>query len=253
MKFGMMNNPAKDLREEIKYAARNKFDFIDITLEGKADYENIDINEAKKSLKKNNLFAVGHTSWYLSAGDELKEFREATIKVMRKNLKIFSALGIKLVNIHAFTFTSFLGEEKLLKNFIASLRELLKEAKKYNIDIMIENCEPVTDIGIISKLMKALPELKLHLDIGHANLKYRKNKTEEYFKKFSKRIVHVHVSDNFGGKEDLHLPIGEGNIKWKKIAFVLKKYNYNRTITLEVFKGGRKALIKSTNKLRNLL
>jgi len=255
MKFGIMNSPKKDLEKEIKYAFRNKFDFIDLTLEGKAVYNKININEVKKLLnkyKKKDFFAIGHTSWYLTPGDELDEFREATIKVMKKNLRIFSDLNINLVNIHLIAF-SFLSKKETAENFIETFKKLITMAKKYDIKIMIENCEPSVDINMVGNVLKKVPDLKLHLDVGHANLNYKKNKTEDYFRRFKNKIAHIHVSDNHGGKDDEHLGIGKGNINWKKIVKILKKYNYDKTITLETFKGSKNQCVRSKNKLKKLL
>ena len=46
MKLGMMNNPANDLNEEIKFAGENKFDFLDLTIEPpRAQVEDIDLKK----------------------------------------------------------------------------------------------------------------------------------------------------------------------------------------------------------------
>jgi len=79
-----------------------------------------------------------------------------------------------------------------------------------------------------------------------------KNRTEEFLEAFRDRLVHVHVSDNFGKREDLHLPLGAGTIPWKKIISRLKKSGYDGTITLEVFSPDRRYLLFSRDKLREL-
>jgi len=63
-------------------------------------------------------------------------------------------------------------------------------------------------------------------------------------------LKHVHLSDN-KGSEDLHLPMGTGNIDWKKILKILKKY-YQGTITLEVFSKDKDYALLSKEKLRRL-
>jgi len=63
-------------------------------------------------------------------------------------------------------------------------------------------------------------------------------------------LKHVHLSDN-KGSEDLHLPMGVGNIDWKKILKILKKY-YRGTITLEVFSKDKDYALLSKEKLKRL-
>ncbi|MEM3055161.1 MAG: TIM barrel protein, partial [Candidatus Bathyarchaeia archaeon] len=67
------------------------------------------------------------------------------------------------------------------------------------------------------------------LDIGHANLN---GQIELFLKTFSDRIVHIHAHDN-NGKEDQHLGIGYGTVNWEKIAKLLKKTSYDKTIVVE--------------------
>jgi len=53
--------------------------------------------------------------------------------------------------------------------------------------------------------------MKVLLDVGHANIGQKKNLVESFFKGFSGKIVHLHLSDN-KGKDDDHLPIGVGYV-----------------------------------------
>ncbi len=60
------------------------------------------------------------------------------------------------------------------------------------------------------------------------------------------------MSDNRAGSADLHLPLGAGLIPWNKIVTELKKYQYDGTITLEVFSRDRRYLLASRDKLLEL-
>jgi sugar phosphate isomerase/epimerase len=62
----------------------------------------------------------------------------------------------------------------------------------------------------------------------------------------------VHLSDNFGKREDLHLPLGAGAIDWRNIISMLKNSGYDGTITLEVFSQDRRYLLFSRDKLREI-
>lgn len=115
--------------------------------------------------------------------------------------------------------------------------------------MMVENIDRafggVDDLGA---LLEAIPELAFHLDVAHANLNsgYRgANRTPAFLEAFGDRLVHVHVSDNRGGDQDLHLPLGAGAIDWRKIVSALKEAGYDSTITLEVFSRERDYLRRS--------
>jgi sugar phosphate isomerase/epimerase len=62
----------------------------------------------------------------------------------------------------------------------------------------------------------------------------------------------VHFSDNKGGTTDLHLPLGAGLISWDKVINSLKKYEYDGTITLEVFSRDKRYLLASRDKVYEL-
>jgi len=92
--------------------------------------------------------------------------------------------------------------------------------------------------------------LGFHLDIGHANLSSDgTNKTAEFVRRYKKRLLHVHISDNKGFHDD-HLPLGVGSVDWAKEIGVLLKADYARTVTLEVFSTDDDYLALSLKKAR---
>jgi len=72
-------------------------------------------------------------------------------------------------------------------------------------------------------------DIGMVLDVAHANLN---SQIQGFIKQFSKKIVHIHVSDN-DGANDLHLGIGYGNIDWEKVAKMVKAAEYGNLIMLE--------------------
>lgn len=93
--------------------------------------------------------------------------------------------------------------------------------------------------------------MKLLLDIGHANVMTKENISLKFIKLFKKKIGHIHVSDN-SGKEDDHLPLGCGKIKFDKIFSALKRTGYDETMTLEVFPEDRNYILLSLQKAKEL-
>ena len=97
-----------------------------------------------------------------------------------------------------------------------------------------------------------MPELGLHLDIGHANLMVEHNTTEQILAAYGTRLRHVHLHDNRGGHADLHLPLGAGNLDIHKEIAALQRCGYDGTITLEVFTPDRHFLGYSRDVLRRV-
>ena len=113
---------------------------------------------------------------------------------------------------------------------------IVKEAKKYNLSVIYEPVDkPQDTLNNVSLILKKMPSLFLHIDIGHVNLFGRK--PEQFIKKFHKKLKHIHLHDNRGGdsyRDDLHLLPGEGIIDFDRIFGGLKKIDYKGTITLEL-------------------
>jgi sugar phosphate isomerase/epimerase len=58
------------------------------------------------------------------------------------------------------------------------------------------------------------------LDVGHANTM---GLLDEFVEKCKDKLSHMHIHDNHG-KYDEHLPLGQGNIDWKKLMDSLSGY-----------------------------
>jgi len=242
MEIGVMNYPKNDLVKEIKWISENGFDFIDLTIEPLKAYK-IDVKKVKKALKDFNLKAIGHTNPFLPSIFPIQSIRKVCLDEFKKYIDIFSKLGIDLVNIHPFYEAPLLSDEDKIKANIKFLKQVNKLCKSRGITLMFENyIKPFDSPKVFGRILKEIPDLKIHLDVGHCNIYQEKNLTEAFFKKFGNKVIHLHLSDN-KGKEDEHLPLGCGNIEWKKIIKIIKEYKFNKTITLEIFSPDRNHLL----------
>ena len=114
-----------------------------------------------------------------------------------------------------------------------TLKRLSKQASEKDITLCLENTEEDTET--LSEIFRRLPELRFCLDVGHANL--FSNDPEMFIEVFSDRIEHIHIHSNHGGDsedDDIHLPVGEGNIDYHSIIAKIRGIGYNDTITLEL-------------------
>jgi sugar phosphate isomerase/epimerase len=255
LKIGMMNNPQMDLLEEIAWAEKNRFDFLDLTLEPSAAHaKQIQVEPTRRALQDAGLEIIGHTAYYLPWASPFETIRKAALTEMGWTLEVFSQLGASKVSVHPDRSIPFaLNSKAILGKNMESLKQMGKMAKPLGIQILVENMDRFFNTTEqIREMLGRMPDLGFHLDVGHANLNVERNRTEEFLEAFRDRLAHVHVSDNFGKKEDLHLPLGAGTIPWKKIISRLKKSGYDGTITLEVFSPDRRYLLFSRDKLREL-
>jgi len=253
MLLGAMNNPMIDVTEEIALISDLGFDFIDLTLEPEETYSgSINIKKVTKALDETKLGVVGHSAWYLPIASAFPEFRDLAAKELERCLKVCRDLGAQKMNIHPYTRVPLHDEEWVIAQNIEILARLVDIAKKMKMTVMVENMPHFSRVAQLKPILEAIPEAQLLLDVGHANLDTPYNRTEELLANFGARLGHVHVSDNRGGNDDQHLPLGVGNINWLKTVRLLKNAAYDGTITIEVFGDDDDYLLMSRTKLRNL-
>jgi sugar phosphate isomerase/epimerase len=254
MLIGTMNNPGKDVLEEIRWMAGAGMEFVDLTLEppGAASW-NADPEAIRTLLEERKLEVVGHTAFYLPIASAIEEIRQAAVAELRRSMSVFSAVGARWMNIHPDAFTPFHDRPFYIRRNLESLRELLPDSERYGVAMMLENLPGnFNSAAQLSDLLDPMPALGLHLDFGHANLSVARNTAAEILETFGGRLRHVHLHDNRGGHDDLHLPLGAGNIDMGEVVRSLKRCGYDGTITLEIFTPDRHFLAYSAERLREL-
>jgi sugar phosphate isomerase/epimerase len=262
MKFGVMANPTKDIISEIKRIGEMGFDFVEITFEPPKHMVN-DImskrSDILKALEDYNMFAVGHFGWWANFGEAYPAVKDAWIYEMKKALEVGSYIGITKQNLHAYG----IGIEPrtpefkkgVLDRWVSSLNELTKEAKRYDIKLMIENSDAgsISDKDSLNYILKNVKDLRFHLDTGHAMMWNKKmDGIKELFFPFKNRLEHIHIHDN-RGMEDDHLPIGVAYLDYIWLAKMLKKIRYNKTVTFEVFTKDDDLVKLSMEKFKRLV
>lgn len=175
--------------------------------------------------------------------------RHAVMKRLKKSMMMSARLNPEYWIFHsgrqsaAGGALSKIGWEINLR----SVRELLKEARKYGLKIAIENTPDP-----LPYMLKRVDEferfyedlgfdglnLGITFDVGHANIIGQIN---EFIESFRDKIVHVHLHDN-NGRFDEHLDIGSGNIDWPSVIESLKKINYSGALIIESKNGIEKSI-----------
>lgn len=234
MLLGSMSNPREDLVAELARIIKQKFDFVEITIEspGARPERNWDI--IRGIIERNKLKVVGSTDYHLQIASPWLPVRKAAISQIVRTFSIFEKLGAEFVTIHLDNSSHFETENMYEWNSQA-IAELNSVAEGHGIKLMVENHYGDKEwMGLLRFVLKEHPYIYFNLDVGHANLRTKQNISPLLLRYYSKRLVHVHVSDN-NGYTDEHLELGKGNINWKEIVKLLKRVGYDGTITLETF------------------
>lgn len=254
MLIGAMNHPRHDVLEEIRWMVREGLDFVDLTLEPPAAASwMIDPREVGAVIAGHGLGVVGHTAYYLPLASPVPAIRGATIEEFRRCMAAFAVIGAKWMNVHPQGHAPMHDRAFCIRQNLDALRQLIPEARQLGLGLMIENLPgDFNSVAQLSELLDPLPELGLHLDIGHANLRVHKNQTPALVHAFGHRLRHVHLHDNRGGSHDLHLGLGCGTLELEPCLTALKHSGYDATITLEVFSPDRHYLHYSKERLREI-
>jgi L-ribulose-5-phosphate 3-epimerase len=192
----------------------------------------------KKAAEAHNLDFVVHAPWAgINIATPSPALRHAVLKRLTKSLVLAGQLDCRLWLFHPGSKTGlspiYPGKDWQLN--LQSVRTLLKVARREGVEIAIENTpEP------FPSLMKSADDFRrfyeelgddigMVLDVAHANLN---NQIQAFLEQFSKKLVHMHVSDN-DGANDLHLGIGIGSIDWQNVAKLVKEAEYGNLIVIE--------------------
>jgi len=250
MKIGVMNDPAKPVCDEVAAFGKAGFDFVDLTVEGPMAY-NIDVTELRPLLERYGLSVTGHTDPCLPYAYPIQGVREACLKELERCAGIFYALGARVMNIHPCYFCPPAMRKSLVELNIEALNPIVKMAASYELTVVLENFKaPFDRVATFRTILQEVPGLRVHLDFGHANIGRENHET--FCRQLGNFIGHVHFSDN-RSSDDHHMPLGVGNIDWKKAVKSLKATGYDGAITLEVFCNDPVMLYKYLDLSRRLL
>jgi len=251
MKIGLMNNPRNDLISEIDFIASWDFDFIDLTLEFPASHLSvIDQKSVLDRISQTSLSVIGHTAYYLPFASPIPAIRKAAIDDVKDCLEFFRKAGARIITLHPDPGIGSIDLEMTIRLNAESFKSILDEAKKFELEVVVENVPGAfSNPEVIKQIFDRVDELGFHLDVAHASI--GKDNTRQLLSAFRERLRHIHLSDN-RLREDDHMPIGAGNIRWEQVISLIKAANYDSSFTLEVFSPDRRYAIASREKLLEL-
>jgi L-ribulose-5-phosphate 3-epimerase len=133
---------------------------------------------------------------------------------------------------------SYISIDDVFYNAKESLLELSDFAYKYNITLGVENVcfnnflnSPDDFLNFLKFVNR--DNIKVHLDIGNANL--TTTPILEWIEKLNNNICAIHIKDSISSDKTLNTfkPLLEGDIDWCEVIKKLKSINYENYLILE--------------------
>lgn len=244
MTIGLMNNPRNDLLSEIDFIASSGFDFIDLTLEYPASHLSlIDRMAVLDKITNSGLSVVGHTAYYLPFASPIPKIRDAAVCDVQESLEFFKKAGARMVTVHPDPGVGSIDLESTIRLNAESFKAILDKADQVGLRIVVENVPGAfSNPQVLKPIFDQVERLGFHLDVAHASI--GRDYTRQLLSTFKDRLMHIHLSDN-RLREDDHMPLGAGNIRWEQVISAIKAIGYDSTFTLEVFSPDRRYVIAS--------
>ena len=176
------------------------------------------------------------------------------LKRLLESFKLAYRIEAEVVVLHPSTKSP----NPRLEEFREAMSKLTKLAREYNLVLALENLQPGDRTGRFYRVEELLdllsPIEKSHsgivLDTGHLYLssKFLRFSFARSIRLALKRLVHVHLSDNYGrisrrerseldpirGIGDLHLPPGSGSVPNRRAVKTLRESGFNEALVVDI-------------------
>lgn len=218
--------------EEIHEVGRLGYPFAEISL---YDPEQVKI-ALKELLELKQEYGITYLAHFPNEGNpvDLDNLSVRFVPRMKKLFEVSASLNITKGTFHFWIDERHIAHEAVLEK-IEMMIDMVEAARNLGIELCLENLSEPYDNFMPA--FNCIPDLRMTLDIGHAQLMTDKNTSFGFIENCFDRIAHIHVHDNKGGmsvKDDLHLPLGDGIVDYPGIFTLLKAKGYDSTVTMEV-------------------
>ncbi len=218
--------------EQIHEVGKLGYPFAEISLYVPEDVE----RELDELLRLKTLYGITYLAHYPNEDNtfDAKILEERFVPRMKRLFELSGALGITKGTFHFWMDERYVSHEAASRK-IELASEMVASARNAGIVLCIENLSE--RYYHFMPMFDKVPDLKMTLDIGHGQLLSRENTSFGFIENCFSRIEHVHIHDNRGGKspkDDIHLPLGDGIVDYRRILSLLKESGYESTMTMEV-------------------
>jgi len=262
MRFGAMNSPLEPVMEEIEAISAQGFDYLELTMDAPEAHHAV-LGEKggaiRSSLRRLGLGLVCHLPTFVSAADITPALREASVNELVASLETAGELGAEKVVLHPAHGVGLATRlpDLFSRYAMEALDTVLGRSSALGLRVALENMTPgslsLTEPEDFDEPLSRFPSLEMTLDLGHAHIRTRGEKRSlDFIARHGHRIGHVHASDN-RGREDEHLPVGAGTVNFPRVIQALIEAGYEDAMTVEVFSRDREYLVRSRDKLAEVV
>lgn len=239
IKFGSLARFFNPYKQEVNFAKKNKFDFVQLWYDKNGLYVNQLKNENVKNIKQFEFPSIVH------AVLDINDFK-THLPILQNILK---HLKHKEIIIHPICESEVISENSIIK-----LSQRIKETIEFfenKVTIYLENNSKLDPIfqtkEEVAYIFKENPTIEFLLDIAHID---SYEHLEELIKIKYPKILHI--SDKHFNVEHEHLPVGKGEIDFEKVFTEYLNEIKGMKIILEVFQSDED-IIQSTNMIKAVL
>lgn len=236
--------------DKVVRASKLGVDFIEWICEYPHCYPPYILAKTRSRLKKlsfeyNLEYSVHSTYVELNIAHLNPGFQKESVRQVKECIRFAGDIGAKRVITHAGSIPLIprsvskdtiekIGIKDVRKMFLNISKTRLAELRKYADELGVLLC--VENMNFDYELCNSLKEHLFFLDdnyaafdMGHANIT---DDPVKFAEKIRPKIKYVHVHDN-NGKEDEHLPLGDGDIDYGAIFEIIgdNYYSYEPRIT----------------------
>lgn len=193
------------------------------------------------------------------------KIRDISTSLTKESIDLAAFFGSSFIvqHVRVIERSEKSGGDITLEETLPDLNEMAFYAERKKIKIAIENVPSKTgrmlgkNIEEVLNIVDILPKesVSVCLDLTHClACGYDPVRALKSFD--SKRLISIHASDNFLKQlRDVHLPIGSGDIPWKRVIDILKDIGFQGSFVIEVAEqeDGNKALMSSLEFLRKII
>ncbi|MCC9078230.1 sugar phosphate isomerase/epimerase [Litorilinea aerophila] len=253
MQLGAMNDPRRNLLEEIRWIGEQGFDFVELTFQAPtAAVESQDWSTVGRAIADAGLQVLAHAAPYLPVENPSPLVRQAALDELRRTIDAAQRVGARLCTVGFRGWPAYMSEATGYEYCRQLFSILVRHGAEQGVQVALENSpQNRHQLKYFREIFSRVPDLGLTYDIGHGNVETARSMTRDYLFALADRLRHVHLSDNDGSADD-HLPVGApraGGIHLERELQHLRSFRYDGTITLQIF-GDRRWLLASVAQVR---
>ncbi|MFW9999014.1 MAG: sugar phosphate isomerase/epimerase family protein [Candidatus Hodarchaeota archaeon] len=244
--------------ECLNFAEQSGIEFVELVIDLPEVFDNENRQEFIKNVNSYSLKKQIHGPYVdLSLCSYNNHIREASIESCKETAKICYQIDVETMTIHPGYANFMLGSireinKEQLKRSIHTLLDSINHNKlKICLENMPQDAYIMTDTNNIEEIFKVINRNDLFITYDTSHFYTCDGDLRLLWAKFHSIIKNVHIVDNFTKISDTHPTLGTGKIDFKEIIDVMKNYNYNGPLIIEL--SSVKSLNQSINFINKFL